>query len=94
MPIVPPVLRGRTPDLPTVPPLVQYLIGCFLESILAWLETLVHRLLLLNIRPQIGCYAYPTTWVYNSGRYGHGHSAAESHLYLNFCKDSNSTLRK
>ena len=46
MPIVPPVLRGRTPDLPTVPPLVQYLIGCFLEPILAWLETLVYRPLL------------------------------------------------
>jgi len=39
-------LRGGTRDLPTVPPLVQYLIGCFLEPILAWLETLVYRPLL------------------------------------------------
>ena len=38
MPIIPPVLRGRTPDLPDVPPLVQYLIGAFLEPILAWLK--------------------------------------------------------
>src|SRR3954467_4096516 len=48
MPIIPPVLRGRTPGLPAVPPLVQYLIGCFLESILAWLSTLVYRPLLLR----------------------------------------------
>ena len=46
MPIIPPVLRGRTLDLPDVPPLVQYLIGCFLEPILAWLSTLVYRPLL------------------------------------------------
>jgi hypothetical protein len=46
MPILPPVLRGGTHDLPDVPPLVQYLIGCFLEPILAWLSTLVYRPLL------------------------------------------------
>jgi hypothetical protein len=46
MPIIPPVLRGSTRDLPNVPPLVQYLIGCFLEPILAWLSTLVYRPLL------------------------------------------------
>src|SRR5205823_11250454 len=46
MPSIPPVLRGSTPDLPEVPPLVQYLIGCFLEPILAWLSTLVYRPLL------------------------------------------------
>jgi hypothetical protein len=46
MPSIPPVLRGRTPDLPDVPPLVQYLMGCFLEPILAWLSTLVSRPLL------------------------------------------------
>lgn len=46
MPIIPPVLRGGTPDLPDVPALVQYLIGCFLEPILAWLSTLVYRPLL------------------------------------------------
>jgi hypothetical protein len=48
MPIIPPVLRGRTPDLPDVPPLVQYLIGCFLEPILAWVSTLIYRPLLLR----------------------------------------------
>jgi len=46
MPSIPPVLRGHTPDLPDVPPLVQYLIGCFLEPLLAWLSTLVYRPLL------------------------------------------------
>src|SRR6266487_2383928 len=46
MPIVPPVLRAGTRDLPNVPPLVQYLIGAFLEPILAWLSTLVYRPLL------------------------------------------------
>jgi Transposase domain (DUF772)/Transposase DDE domain len=46
MPIIPLVLRGGTRDLPDVPPLVQYLIGCFLEPILAWLSTLVYRPLL------------------------------------------------
>ena len=48
MPSIPPVLRGRTPDLPDVPPLVLYLIGCFLEPILAWLSALVYRPLLLR----------------------------------------------
>ena len=48
MPIVPPVLRGGTRDLPAVPPLVQYLIGTFLEPILAWLSSLVYRPLLLR----------------------------------------------
>ena len=43
MPIVPPVLRGATRDLPDVPPLVQFLIGQFLGPILAWLTTLVYR---------------------------------------------------
>jgi hypothetical protein len=46
MPILPPTLRGRTLDLPDVPPLVQYLIGVFLEPILAWLTLLVYRPLL------------------------------------------------
>jgi Transposase DDE domain/Transposase domain (DUF772) len=46
MPSIPPVLRGGTRDLPDVPPLVQYLIGSFLEPILAWLSTLVYRPLL------------------------------------------------
>jgi hypothetical protein len=48
MPIVPPVLRANTPDLPDVPPLVHYLLACFLEPILAWLSTLVYRPLLLR----------------------------------------------
>jgi hypothetical protein len=48
MPSIPPILRSRTPDLPDVPPLVQYLLGCFLEPILAWLHTLVYRPLLLR----------------------------------------------
>ncbi|MFL5803812.1 MAG: transposase [Roseiflexaceae bacterium] len=46
MPIVPPVLRAGTRDLPDVPPLVQYLIGAFLAPILAWLSSLVYRPLL------------------------------------------------
>jgi hypothetical protein len=46
MPSIPPVLRGGTRDLPDVPRLVQYLIGTFLEPILAWLTTLVYRPLL------------------------------------------------
>jgi hypothetical protein len=46
MPILPPVLRAATRDLPDVPPLVQFLIGQFLAPILAWLETLVYRPLL------------------------------------------------
>ena len=46
MPIVPPVLRRGARDLPAVPPLVQYLIGAFLDPILAWLSTLVYRPLL------------------------------------------------
>ena len=46
MPIVPPLLRANTPDLPDVPPLVQYLIGAFLQPILTWLSTLVYRPLL------------------------------------------------
>ena len=45
---IPPVLRGRTPDLPDVPPLVLSLLGSFLEPILAWLSTLVYRPLLLR----------------------------------------------
>lgn len=43
MPIVPPTLRGGTRDLPEVPPLVQYLIGCFLAPILVWVETALLR---------------------------------------------------
>src|SRR5512138_2527185 len=46
MPIVPLVLRANTLELPDVPVAVQYLIGCFLEPILAWLSTLVYRPLL------------------------------------------------
>lgn len=46
MPIVPPTLRSATPDLPDLPPLIQYLLGCFLEPILAWLSTLIYRPLL------------------------------------------------
>jgi hypothetical protein len=46
MPIIPSVLRGGTPDLPDVPLLVQYLLGYFLEPILAWLTSLVYRPLL------------------------------------------------
>jgi len=48
MPIVPPILRAATPDLPVVPPLVQYLIGSFLEPILAWFSTLLYRPMLLR----------------------------------------------
>src|SRR6266508_5109796 len=43
---IPHTLRAQSRDLPDVPPLVQYLIGCFLAPILAWLSTLVYRPLL------------------------------------------------
>src|SRR6266498_2524910 len=43
MSIVRSTLRAGTRDLPDVPPCVQYLIGCFLTPILAWLTTLVYR---------------------------------------------------
>jgi hypothetical protein len=43
MSIVPSTLRAGTRDLPDVPPYIQYLIGCFLAPILAWLTTLVYR---------------------------------------------------
>lgn len=46
--IVPRTLRAGTRDLPDVPPFVQYLLGLFLEPILAWLQTLVYRPLLLR----------------------------------------------
>src|SRR6266542_2541271 len=44
--ILPPTLRAGTRDLPAVPPLVQYLIGCFLQPILTWLNEQVYRALL------------------------------------------------
>jgi len=40
------VLRASACDLPDVPPLVRYLLGAFLEPILAWLSSLVYRPLL------------------------------------------------
>src|SRR6266496_960345 len=43
MSIVPSTLRAGTRDLPDVPPYLQYLIGCFLAPILAWVSTLVYR---------------------------------------------------
>jgi hypothetical protein len=43
MSIVPSTLRAGTRDLPDVPPYIQYLIGCFLAPILAWLTILVYR---------------------------------------------------
>jgi len=43
MSIVPSTLRALTRDLPDVPPYLQYLIGCFLGPILAWVTTLVYR---------------------------------------------------
>ena len=45
---IPRTLRAGTPDLPDVPPLVQYLILCFLPCILIWVETLLMRLVLLR----------------------------------------------
>jgi hypothetical protein len=47
---IPPTLRAGTRDLPAVPPLVQYLLGCFLPAILAWVETTLMRLVLLRCR--------------------------------------------
>jgi len=46
--IVPPTPRATTPELPELPPLVQYLIGAFLAPILAWLELRLLRLVLFR----------------------------------------------
>lgn len=46
MPILPPVLRAGSPDLPDVPPLVLLLLAEWLQPILAWFQTLVYRPLL------------------------------------------------
>jgi hypothetical protein len=46
MSIVPSTLRAGTRDLPDVPPYIQYLIGCFLAPILAWVSSLVYRQIL------------------------------------------------
>src|SRR5262245_15690519 len=43
MPIVPPVLRSGTLDLPAVPVLVQYLVLTFFQPLLAWFSTLLYR---------------------------------------------------
>lgn len=43
MGILPRPLRTGAPDLPDVPPLVQYLLGAFLPPILAWFETLIYH---------------------------------------------------
>ena len=51
--ILPCTLRAGTIDLPDVPPFVQYLIGCFLSPILAWLSDQVYRALLRR------CAAHP-----------------------------------
>lgn len=48
MPIVPPILRASTPDLPELPPLIQYLLGAWLPTILAWVETRLMRAVLLR----------------------------------------------
>ncbi len=47
---IPPTPRAGTPDLPAVPPLVQYLILHFLPAILAWIETLLLRLVVWRCR--------------------------------------------
>ena len=43
---IPSTLRAGTPDLPAVPPFVQYLVGVFFTPLQAWFETLVLRLAL------------------------------------------------
>jgi hypothetical protein len=43
---IPPVQRASTRDLPDVPPLLQYLIGCFLAPILAWVSDQLYRAML------------------------------------------------
>jgi hypothetical protein len=43
---IPHTLRAGTADLPDLPPLTQYLIGCFLTPILAWVETMLLRIVL------------------------------------------------
>jgi hypothetical protein len=48
--ILPPSLRAGTLDLPDVPPLLQLLVLRFLPAILAWLDTLLLRLVLLRCR--------------------------------------------
>ncbi|NJN18881.1 MAG: hypothetical protein HC822_22790 [Oscillochloris sp.] len=46
MAILPPILRAGTPDVPDVPPLIQWLMGEFLAPIMAWLETRIYRRML------------------------------------------------
>lgn len=53
MAILPHTLRAGTPDVPDVPPLIQWLMGEFLAPIMAWLETRVYRLMLAR------CAAHP-----------------------------------
>src|SRR5215510_11102450 len=43
---IPPTLPAGTPDLPALPPLVQYLVLRFLPAILAWVERCIVRHLL------------------------------------------------
>ena len=43
---IPPCLRASPPELPAIPPLVQYLVLRFLPAILAWIETCIMRHLL------------------------------------------------
>jgi DDE family transposase/transposase-like protein DUF772 len=50
---IPPTLRASTPNLPDVPPLVQYLVGCFLPPLLAWFSEQLYRLVLTR------CAAHP-----------------------------------
>jgi hypothetical protein len=50
---IPSPLRAGTPDLPAVPPLAQYLIGCFLAPILTWVETMLMRRVLAH------CHDHP-----------------------------------
>src|SRR6266508_5488692 len=47
---IPHTLRASTHDLPDVPPLAQYLIGCFLVPILTWVETALMRVVLVRCR--------------------------------------------
>lgn len=75
MSILPSTLRAGTRDLPDVPLYVQYLIGCFLTPILAWLTTLVYRQVLSRCADhpllQIAQHYDPTAVVAACASYQH-----------------------
>jgi Transposase DDE domain/Transposase domain (DUF772) len=77
MPIVPPVPRAGTRDLPDVPPFVHYVLGCFLPPILAWVSALVYRQILSQCADhplvQLAHYYDPAPVIAACAAYQHHH---------------------